>query len=160
MQQSLAGRQNLFGALHQPRGVTAWVLDTNVVLDLLVFSDPHCRQLGRVLAGKPGRWHATRRMREEFDAVLARPGFDRWASRREGAQQSWEQWACMVDTAPPCGSTLRCRDPDDQMFVDLAHHIGNCQLLSRDREVLRLQGAAAKLGIHISAPADTPWSSA
>jgi predicted nucleic acid-binding protein len=47
---------------------------------------------------------------------------------------------------------LRCTDPDDQMFVDLAHAAGARWLVSRDRAVLRLARRAAAFGIAITAP--------
>jgi predicted nucleic acid-binding protein len=47
---------------------------------------------------------------------------------------------------------LHCADPDDQMFVDLAHAAGARWLVSRDRAVLRLARRAAAFGIAIAAP--------
>jgi predicted nucleic acid-binding protein len=47
---------------------------------------------------------------------------------------------------------LRCTDPDDQMFVDLALEAGARWLVSRDRAVLRLARPALPLGLAIVAP--------
>jgi predicted nucleic acid-binding protein len=152
MQQIFPGRQNLFEAA-PIRGYEALVLDTNVVLDLLVFQDAGCASLAATVAATPGQWHATRRMREEFDAVLARPEFGRMATRRTAALQGWAAWATMVLEEPPLARhDLECRDRDDQMFLDLAAHLRPCTLFSRDAEVLRLRRRAALLGIRITTP--------
>ena len=49
------------------------VLDTNIVLDLLVFADPQARPLQEGLAGGALQWLATPPMREELARVLAYP---------------------------------------------------------------------------------------
>ncbi len=132
----------------------ALVLDTNVVLDLLVFEDRHCGKLCTALATGRARWHATPRMRAEFELVLARPSFARWNKHRARAAAWWENWATMIEPLDPSSASLRCRDPDDQMFLDLATLLGPCCLLSRDTEVLRMKRPAAQFGVHIATPAE------
>jgi predicted nucleic acid-binding protein len=53
---------------------------------------------------------------------------------------------------------LHCSDPDDQQFLDLARVAGARWLLSRDRAVLRLTRAAARLNLRITVPEG--WSPA
>ena len=48
---------------------------------------------------------------------------------------------------------MRCTDPDDQTFIDLALSRGAQWLLSRDRAVLKLAKRARVLGLHILTPA-------
>ena len=47
---------------------------------------------------------------------------------------------------------LRCSDPDDQMFIDLAMAHGANGLLTRDRAVLRLALRARSFGVLIATP--------
>jgi predicted nucleic acid-binding protein len=154
MQQVVAERQN---PERRPasRRVEAlpWVLDTNVVLDLLVFQDPSCEHLARELEARPGRWHSTSQMRNEFDAVLARPGFAERACARPMISRRWADWVSFVEPAAYAAHSLRCRDPDDQIFLELALYLRPSVLLSRDRELLRVDGAAARLGVRIVTPA-------
>ena len=66
---------------------------------------------------------------------------------------AWERWAVCVEPAvPSLASPLRCTDPDDQKFLDLALQLGRCTLLSRDRAVLKLARRAAPLGVTIQSP--------
>jgi predicted nucleic acid-binding protein len=53
--------------------VTQLVLDTNVVLDLLVFGDPRSQPVSAGLAGGTLHWLATAAMREELARVLRYP---------------------------------------------------------------------------------------
>jgi uncharacterized protein len=126
------------------------VLDTNVVLDLFVFRNPHCAGLAAALTAAPGGWIATASMRAEFDDVMARKEFAPWALRREAAAAHWADLATRASPAPPC--ELRCTDPDDQMFLDLAVSLRPCWLLSRDADLLRLRRRAAALNVRIATP--------
>ena len=47
---------------------------------------------------------------------------------------------------------LQCRDPDDQMFIDLALAQRARWLLTRDRALLALARPAAAYGLEIAAP--------
>jgi len=128
------------------------VLDTNIVLDIFLFRDP------KVVAVKDdvvsGRWHwiATQRMRDELARVLAYVHIERWMLHhgRDAAAVLAELdplWTLVPD-APPAPSSLRCRDKDDQMFIDLALHQATV-LLSKDREVLRLKRPLLARGVTV-----------
>lgn len=128
------------------------VLDTNAVLDWLVFRDPHSVGFATAIAQGRLAWLASARMRWEFEVVLARPELAPWQPDLAGAAACWDQHACIVENEPPSGS-LRCRDPDDQVFIDLALH-GRCSwLITRDRALLALRRAALGRGLRISTPA-------
>jgi predicted nucleic acid-binding protein len=43
----------------------------------------------------------------------------------------------------------RCRDPDDDHFLALAHHAAADALVSKDRAVLKLRRRARKFGVRI-----------
>ncbi len=157
MQQSSEASQSNFLAegISGRKGAPALVLDTNVVLDLLVFRDPACAALGGLLDRAALGWYATAAMRAEFDDVLARPAFARWAAQQESIAAQWTRWTQLVEAAPrgTHPSAPRCADPDDQMFLDLAIELRPSCLLSRDRELLRLAAPAQALGVRIVTPA-------
>lgn len=131
----------------------ALVLDTNVVLDWLVFRDPAATPLERALGDGAWRWHVTPAMRLELEQVLTYEAISMWKPDRASVFSSWERWAVSVEPAPASLTrALRCTDPDDQKFLDLALQLGRCTLLSRDRAVLKLARRAAPLGVTILSP--------
>ena len=133
--------------------VRTLVLDTNVVLDWLVFRNPAVAPLGPALSSGRWRWHATAEMRSELELVLTYSSIDRWAPDREAVWATWSRWALIVPAIPTAPSTpLRCTDPDDQKFIDLALQHGNSTLLSRDRAVLKLARRALPRGLAIQTP--------
>ena len=59
----------------------------------------------------------------------------------------------LVPARPPALTLpLRCTDPEDQMFIDLAVQLGGATLLSRDRAVLKLARRAQAYGVSILTP--------
>lgn len=131
------------------------VLDTNVVLDCLVFRDASTRLLhSRVIAGSV-RWLASGSMRRELARVLARGAVDDWSPDREAVWDEWERHAVLLpDPTSSPASRLRCTDTDDQKFIDFALAHRARWLLSRDRAVLKLRKRAALLGLAILSPED------
>ena len=131
----------------------AVVLDTNVVLDWLVFRNPLIAPLTHAIENRQLRWLVTEPMRDELAHVLGRGVVDTWAP---DLNRLWGSWHLLseVATAPFTSAEalrLRCTDPDDQKFVDLA--LGNAQwLISRDRAVLKLARRAQRLGVRVVIP--------
>jgi predicted nucleic acid-binding protein len=124
------------------------VLDTNIVLDLLVFRDPRAQPLDRGLAAGVLRWVATAAMREELARVLDYPKIAPRVRFHRGAAGAvladFDRHAMLVDT--PAKAPVTCGDPDDQKFIDLAV-AHRCTLLSKDREVLRMKKRLAGLQV-------------
>jgi predicted nucleic acid-binding protein len=124
------------------------VLDTNIVLDLLVFRDPRAQPLDRGLAAGVLRWVATAAMREELARVLDYPKIAPRVRFHRGAAGAvladFDRHAMLVDT--PAKAAVTCGDPDDQKFIDLAV-AHRCTLLSKDREVLRMKKRLAGLQV-------------
>ena len=113
------------------------VLDTNIVLDLLVFKDPATGPLQTALESGQLRWIATPAMRDELERVLAYPHITpRLASLQLTPNQVLAQFDHHVHTEPaaPRASAV-CKDPDDQQFIDLAV-AHKALLLSKDNAVL------------------------
>lgn len=130
----------------------AAVLDTNVLLDWWVFRDPrgaHWRD--EVVAGRI-RWLACPRMRLEFERQLGRTALARWSPDAAAALAGFDTHAQPLPDPPPAPPALRCRDGDDQVFIDLALAHGARWLLTRDRDLLALTRRARRLGLEILKP--------
>jgi len=128
------------------------VLDTNVVLDWLVFRDPSSDALAAALTTGRAEWLTCARMRDELEHVLTRGALDRWSPDAGAVLATWDRWARLVAAPPPAPPGLRCTDPDDQVFIDLALEHGASALLSRDRALLRLARAARRAGLQVLTP--------
>ena len=124
------------------------VLDTNIVLDLLVFDDPGARGLREALYAGSAHWLVTAAMRVELARVLAYPQLSaRLPAGAEAAAGVLAQFDRLSQTmAAAAPAAVRCSDRDDQIFVDLAV-AHRATLLSKDRQVLRLRRRLAVLGV-------------
>lgn len=130
----------------------AIVLDTNVVLDWLVFANPVSLAIGHSITQKRLRWVATTPMREELAMVLPRIAAHKLA-HVEGVWASWNAHAELLDPASCIAPLhLRCLDHSDQKFIDLAVAHRAQWLISRDRAVLALAKRAKKLDVLIATP--------
>ena len=129
------------------------VIDTNVALDLLVFDDPGSASLLVALEAGELQWIATAAMREELARVLAYPLVAARLARNgrdaDVVLAAFDQRVHPVDEAPARAPCL-CRDPDDQIFVDLAV-AQRARLLSKDRALLEMRKQLAALDVEVSA---------
>ena len=130
------------------------VLDTNVVLDWLVFRNPELGQLSAAIAAGELYWIATASMRDELAHVLACGHLDAW---QPDPSAIWAKWAlhCNESAEPQLAVPLRrprCTDPDDQKFIDLAVSAGARWLISRDRAVLKLARQLRGFGVGVISP--------
>ena len=128
------------------------VVDTNIALDLLVFEDPSARPLAAQLEGGLLRWIATQAMRDELERVLS---YEHIAARlvargrrAEGVLGAFDRYATLVDAATQ--AVLKCGDPDDQKFIDLAV-AHRCMLLSKDAAVLSMKRRLAAACVNTAA---------
>ena len=117
--------------------LTPLILDTNIVLDLFVFSDPDVTTLKTALLARQLNWIATPDMRIELERVLSYPKIvPRMAFYQVTAADvldKFDQLTTLVDPAPR--AQWICKDPDDLRFIDLAvQH--QATLLSKDQAVL------------------------
>ncbi len=130
------------------------VLDTNIVLDLLVFNDPATVPLREALDTGQLRWIATAAMRDELERVLAYPQIAKrlafYALAPDAVLAARDALVHTVEVAPK--APITCKDPDDQRFIDLAvNH--RCLVLSKDQAVLSMakrllaHGAAARVAM-------------
>lgn len=124
------------------------VLDTNIVLDLLVFDDPAAAPLRAALARGEWRWLATAPMRDELARVLAYPRIAaRLALRGQTASAVLSVFDAHTQPEPvPAKAPVTCKDADDQKFIDLAvHH--RATLLSKDAAVLCMKKRLLTLAV-------------
>ena len=133
---------------------TRWVIDTNCVLDLWVFEDAQVAPLREALVRGEIQWLVTADMRAEFVRVLDYPAIRRTLERRfqtaSQAMRCFDTYATRVPAPPPC--PLRCQDPDDQVFVDVAvaHQTA---LISKDAAILQMASALLAQSVHVVSPA-------
>jgi putative PIN family toxin of toxin-antitoxin system len=127
------------------------VLDTNIVLDLFVYNDRLQAPLDKALRAGDLQWLATSAMRDELARVLDYPQV---AKRRLVNAQPADAVLAQMDSlatfvAPAPKAPYTCKDPDDQIFIDLAcEH--RCVLLSKDKAVLAMRSRLARIGAVIS----------
>jgi uncharacterized protein len=128
------------------------VLDTNAVLDWLVFAEPEMQPVGQAVAAGQLDWIATDAMQTELMLVLARAHIQNWSPDQALVEDTWARHARRL--APPATAPLapRCSDPDDQMFIDLALAHRARWLVTRDRALLRLRRRLALHGVTVLAP--------
>ena len=135
------------------------ILDTNIWLDWLVFTDTLIAPIQQAVFKKTVQLVGTQTMCDELADVLTRSYLaERFAQRFERIDSAiavWLEHTQLVEAAP-C-ATLHCKDADDQMFVDLALAATPAILVSKDRAVLslakRARGRGETLIIH---PKDWP----
>ena len=131
----------------------ALVLDTNIVLDLLLFTDPLTADLRQLLASGQLRWLATTPMREELARVLQYPQLQpRLAFYGLSAEQLLQRFDASVTPPllpPAARAPYVCKDADDQKFIDLAA-AEQAILLSKDKAVLSLRKRLSTLGADIA----------
>jgi uncharacterized protein len=128
------------------------VLDTNVVLDWLLFADPGVQALAAAIEQGRLRWIATAAMHGEFVHVLSRGLAAARHADTDRFEATWAQHCAEHPPAPPAAAPLRCTDIDDQKFIDLALAAGARWLVSRDRALLKLRSKAAARGVVIVTP--------
>jgi len=131
------------------------VLDTNVVLDLLLFADAATSPLRAALGSGAAQWIATAAMRAELARVL---DYAHLQARMQYHGRSaadvladFDRQVLPVAEAPQ--APLTCKDPDDQKFIDLAL-AQRAVLLSKDRAVLKLRKRLRAQGVAVAATWD------
>lgn len=126
------------------------MLDTNIVLDLFVFSDAAVAPLRQAIEQRRLAWLATRAMRDELARVLAytqiaarlQPGAGA-ATSADTVLARFDALARIVERAAK--APITCKDPDDQGFIDLAV-AHRARLISKDKAVLVMHRRMERLG--------------
>ena len=129
-------------------GAQAWVIDTNIVLDLWLFEDPATIPLRAALQSGAISHLATASMRDELERVLTYPHLvQRMAKSNIQAQDILNRFdEYLLAAEPAVKAACTCKDPDDQKFIDLAvaHAV---PLLSKDNAILCMKKRLFQSGV-------------
>jgi putative PIN family toxin of toxin-antitoxin system len=126
------------------------VLDTNILLDIFVFNDKRALHLKEALFDKSIRFIASQKAIEEFADVLSRPLFKLDEQTQVGLLAQWQSIAEQQDDSNLAPAPWKCKDPDDQIFLDLAYQLKPTILISKDNAVLQIASRAASENILIT----------
>ena len=124
------------------------VLDTNVVLDLVVFDDAEARPLRAAIGRGDAIVFTCDECLAELRRVLAYPRLALESAAQDAAFEGFRALAHRV-ARPAAQATTgmpRCRDADDQKFLALAWEVHADHLVTKDKALLELARRAAKLG--------------
>lgn len=129
------------------------MLDTNAWLDLLVFNDPTLAGLEALVADGRLRIATDARAMQELSRILGSEKLALDPTAVEARLQRVRDLSTGVDVnAPPLP---RCRDPDDQVFLEVAASVRAAWLVTRDAELLRLSRRMLRdHGVAIVTPGD------
>jgi putative PIN family toxin of toxin-antitoxin system len=116
------------------------VLDTNVLVSLYVFADSRFAPLRKKI--ESGEWQAftSDTCFGEFRRVLAYPMFALSEARQREALAAYESFVIRCDN-PAQGAMAalpRCKDRDDQKFLEVARDAAADWLVTADKALLRL----------------------
>ena len=124
------------------------VLDTNIVLDVLIFNDTAAEPVRVGLRDGSLHWIATTPMRDELARVLDYPQIAKrvqfYQLTTEAVLEQFDALAQIVPVAAKAPVT--CKDADDQKFIDLAV-AHQCPLLSKDKAVLCMRKRLLALSV-------------
>jgi len=132
------------------------ILDSNIWIDILVFDDPVSRPI--VSALESGRLCALidARCLAELSYVLDYPQFARHAIDKAHALARVAKLSQPLAWAEQEGQPAlpKCKDRDDQKFLELAQAASADWLVSKDRALLKLSRRTARdFGFRIGVPA-------
>jgi len=127
------------------------VLDTNVVLDLFHWANVDAVPIMAALEAGRIECLADARTLDELQRVLTYPQLK---LTPEMIAERWARYSALVQVvdggeAPPLP---RCKDRDDEKFLELAARANADILVSKDKALLKLRGRT-KLGFQIVKPA-------
>ena len=127
------------------------VLDTNVVLDLFHWGNVDAVPIMAALEGGRIECLADQRTLDELQRVLTYPQLKLTPDMIGERYERYSRLVQLVDDgeAPPLP---RCKDRDDQKFLELAARCGADLLVSKDKALLKLRGRT-KLAFQILKPA-------
>jgi predicted nucleic acid-binding protein len=128
------------------------VIDTQVIMDWLVFKNPSVAPLMHAVQSGALSWIGLAAMKAELLHVLGRGIAANYGPDLVWIDQAFAQWCQPIEREPLPAIRLVCRDKDDQMFIDLALAEQASYLISKDRAVLALAKRARRVGLAIMTP--------
>ena len=122
------------------------VLDTNILLDLFYFKDNSVTYLYECLKTEQVQAFTCELIWEEFAEVLMRKPFNQSVEEIHGIRSSYQH--VLTWQAPKENSSgIKCRDQDDQIFVELAVELAPCSIITKDKDLLVLQKKLQKFQV-------------
>jgi putative PIN family toxin of toxin-antitoxin system len=126
------------------------VLDTNILLDIFVFNDERAANLKQAIVTRSIQAIASQKTLEEFADVIARPLFGLDDQTQAAILEQWKSVAQLIDDSALASAPWKCRDVDDQVFLDLAYQLRPATLISKDNALLQITSRAAQEHILIT----------
>ncbi len=136
--------------IERPLSVPSCVLDTNVVLDILLFADKNAESIQQLLASGQllalGHYDTL----YEFADVISRPQFKLTESQINEKLHAWIKLHWLINE--PLPTEGYCKDHDDDKFFNLAHLCSAQYLISKDKKGLKAKGKAKRFGCTVIKP--------
>jgi len=124
------------------------VLDTNIILDLFYFKDKSVVYLYECLKTEQVQAFTCELIWAEFTEVLTRKPFNQSKSEIDLIRSSYQH--LLTWQAPQRNNAgIKCRDLDDQIFIELSVEIAPCSLITKDKDLLVLQKKLQKLQVQV-----------
>lgn len=126
------------------------ILDTNILLDILVFDDERAHPLRAALDAKLLDAVATDKTFAELLDVIGREQFSLDKDQQHLIGKQWKSWARIISDNELCQAPWKCKDRDDQVFINLAYSLRPSALISKDKQVLKIAKRAIKEKVTIT----------
>ena len=115
------------------------VLDTNIVMDMLHFSNCHTQPLFAAINAGRLQCFTDSQCLAELERVTTYPEFGLNPSAQNALMLEYKRWVIICDPTQQEDYPLpRCRDKDDQKFLILAARCQADLLITRDKLLLKL----------------------
>lgn len=145
-----ASRDRLAARLARGDDAPKVVVDTNVLLDFWVWDDPRARSLLEDIVQERAIALRSVDTVDELADVLSREQFHLTPERQIEILRRWH--ALAYDVAVCETALARCKDRDDQKFLNLARSAGASHLISKDKLVLKTARRAKLDGFAVMTP--------
>lgn len=136
--------------IERPLRAPSCVLDTNVVLDILLFADKNTESIQKSLASGQllalGHYDTL----YEFADVISRSQFKLTESQIKEKLHAWIKLHWLINE--PLPTEGYCKDHDDDKFFNLARLCSARYLISKDKKVLKAKGKAKRFGCIVIKP--------
>ena len=126
------------------------ILDTNILLDILVFDDQRAHPLRAALSNQELDALVTDETLDELIDVISRPQFSLDKQKQAEILLQWRIWSRLVKQSDLQIAPWKCKDRDDQVFINLAFSFKPSTLISKDKLVLKLAKRAIKKEVIIT----------
>ena len=120
------------------------ILDTNILLDIFVFDDQRAHPLRAALSNQEIDALVTEDTLDEFIDVISRSQFGLDKQKQAEILLQWQSWSRLIKQSDLQVAPWKCKDRDDQVFINLAFSFKPSTLISKDKLVLKLAKRAIK----------------